>query len=201
MSHIKRDDLLDFFWQEYADTFTDDMPYLRYEGPIPVFMFGKYTNFQFMDHLFTENGLSIGKDFQAVSYKALTKEAYRYVNVKNHFEKTCPTDYKSFLLSRGSNIVGFDLTNRQIRGKLYTVSLAGLRLLDSYFYNGVRHIRQKISLEQDKENKDYGKAYTYVTCIGTISQTKGSEIELKNNLQISAPVVVSHSNGKMIYSS
>lgn len=183
------------FWEHYADDcYTPDAPQLRYEGPIPVFMYGFYATYQEVAKIVGDNAVAQYEDLKGIT-RVTTKAPLTYLN--NHDEKIIK--YRSLLMPPGASIEGYNLTKRKIRGMLFTVSLRGIKNLDRYFYNEHKFYRSVVAIEKSANNP-FMSAYTYLVNPKTIGETRedGTTV-LKPGLNLRFPVVASEIGGDMVY--
>ena len=194
MTKTIRDILVDQFWADYADNMTPDLTYLRYDGPIPVFMYGHYSSYNDMEKIMVKAGLKAKKDWKIESGLCNTDGEYCFLN--NPSESV--VNYKSFLLPPTMKIKDMKLTRRKIRGTLYTVSLAGLQALDRFFMNRNKFYRDVIDIE-DSKHHNFDEAFSYIVKASTLTDKIADEIELKEGLKLTFPIQSSVTTGGMVY--
>jgi len=83
---LSRNELIDFFWEEYCNNYTGDLAYLRYEGPIPVFLYGSMTGYNRIHDFMKEHGLVENIDLHTETLMALTENPFVYL--RNHSDST-----------------------------------------------------------------------------------------------------------------
>lgn len=145
---------------------TPDMHSLRYKGPIPVFLYGGNTYYQWLKDFFKEKGLSAIIDYYTIDNTVET--ACRLLALKSKNPEKAPFKYPSFAVVNHQAVT--DLTPQVVRGRLITVSLAGLRALDTYFFNGYRSDRIQVPLKKKSYgNTQHDWAYTWVFDADTLT--------------------------------
>lgn len=160
MFMFEDDDVTTAFWEtQYLGQYTPDMAALRFGGPIPVFMYGKYAKFSAVDSILNKPGLVNVEDYKVINYRAETKSKMVYLN--NNITPDNPVEYQSFIVPYNMEMVGYELTKYRIAGILYLVSLKALMVLDDFFNNEFDFRRQLIDVNKTIGLKDYMKVHAY----------------------------------------
>ena len=185
------------FWDDYAENFTDDVALLRYEGPIPVFLYGHYSTFDWVNRLMKRKDCEHHKDFRLHSGRACTVKDHLFLN-----ERSKPTDdtYGSFMIPATCTIEGRKhLTKHRVRGSIFTVSLKGIKVLDNYFRQGSNFWRDTIKLEPDV-SANFKSAYTYIVSPKLIaSNSDEDKLRIKSMYNLEVPPRVQGTTGGVVY--
>lgn len=184
------------FWDDYSENFTDDIPMLRYEGPIPVFLYGHYATFDWMHKFMAGKGLRHNDDFRLLSGRACTLKERLYLNQHVPLKD----EYNSFLLPPVCSVKDRKhLTKNKVRGSIFTVSLKGIRALDFFFRQGSNFYRDTVKLQQDV-SANYKSAYTYVVAPKLIAENPDQEeLVFKKQYNLVAPNMTSDQTGGKVY--
>lgn len=165
---------------EVFNNYTPDTPSLRYGGPIPLLLYGNSAKHDVFHTFLTSFSLQNYKDFSSRNPAVVTKEGF--VGVTSYGMHR-PLPYSSYLID-ATNFNG--LTARPVRGRLLTVSLHGLSLLDRYFMNEIRCLRKVVPIEPVYSG--YSWAFTYIFNPGSLSKPeyefKGMPIVKYNDQEI-----------------
>lgn len=193
MTTIK-DYLIQKFWDDYSSNFTPDTPELRYEGPIPVFLYSDYSGWNFPSGVMKEDKLNIPECLKFVSNNCMTKHKTVYLRDVSDKSK-----YKAYLIPTFmSNIKGYSLTKRKTRGTLYTVSLKGIQALDRFFYNG--HHFNRVLVDMEKGDHGIKSAYTYFVKPTYIADCVAEgEYELLHSMKLKLPIGASSKGGEIVH--
>lgn len=139
---------------------TPDLPLLRYGGPIPVFLWGKYADFQWLFNEMQKKGCKSQEDYTTRDHSSRTTASYVLLDNNNYHKEG--GGYKQYVprswdtLAKSGN---FDLTSAPLCGRLLTVSVKGMQALDDIFNNTITFRRHKIAVD----NKEYPIAWSYFT--------------------------------------
>lgn len=143
--------------------YTHDMPLQRYTGPKPVLLYGRLQDFaDYTDVL--QNALpgvkcEAQKDYRVLTYVATTIQ--KFCMVREEVErKDKAYEHAMFSSKPYSEASGQTLEALPVQGRLVSVSLKGLRVLDYYYRNRYRSNRLKVKLKTNAQNP-YDWAYMY----------------------------------------
>lgn len=205
MKMYPESEVTDMFWSSWSKNFTYDQAFLRYEGPIPVFMYGWYTNFLWLERLVKENWTSkipyrIGIDMKSYSNgEQKTKETLRYYNVANYQSKNALLQHPSFMLGNDVQLKGSTAARKQIQGRMFTFSLRAIKALDRYMSNGLTFTRELIELEAPHKG-DWELAYTYFIKPARIAfAVDDGAYSLKEGIDLTHPTKVISTEGRQSY--
>lgn len=198
-----KDYLCDKFWNDMVESYTPDIPFLRYEGPIPVFMYGSYCNFEAVRQIMSGKAEPV-VDYRIITTNAFTAQPHLYMNapVQPEFK------YRSILLPQHMKL-DLDtsyLTKRKVRGTLFSVSLKGIQVLDKFFENERKFYRDTVDLVESSKH-EFKSVYTYYISGRSLSDDHATQpMKLKTGLRLSGPLSSSVgagtpgiSNNEMVY--
>jgi hypothetical protein len=119
------------YWQHSSRNYTYDHAKLRYGGPIPVFLYGDYRNWAFVNNACVNSEHS--KDYKYDFGDVLTDEEFVRFNRKLVGNTRDP----SFLFDMDpKKFDGSTPFTAKVQGNVFSLSLKALRDLDTYFRNG-----------------------------------------------------------------
>lgn len=196
---FSQNEVIDFFWEEYSNNYTGDLPYLRYEGPIPVFLYGSMSGYNRIHDFMKQHNLVENIDLHTETLMAVTQNPFVYF--RNNSAKEAMKIYPDFMVHKDVEFEDLDMTKRKVRGKLVTMSLRGIMAMDRYYYNGSRFKRVRIPLQQDRNNKEFKHAYTYIVNPSTLTDNvKEQPFKVREGMSLKLPVTVSDSTtGELVY--
>jgi gamma-glutamylcyclotransferase (GGCT)/AIG2-like uncharacterized protein YtfP len=185
------------YWQHSSTNFTYDHSKLRYGGPIPVFLYGDYRNWAFVDRVCVNSEHS--KDYKYDFGDVLTDDTF----VRFNRRRTGNHAYPSFMFDMTpENFEGLTPTAAKIQGAVFTLSLKALQELDYFFRNGSNFQRELIFLDEDstKNKTDKYWAYTYFTrpsSVGTNIENK--KFKFKSDYDLVQPAKIVRAVDKIPY--
>jgi hypothetical protein len=142
----------ELFWEEYMESFTDDLPFLRYSGPVKLFVYGRLaTDFDYFTEFLRKKNLKLVEDVVTYSYRAETSNKYLPIKAPDKDMMFCP------LINTEDKL----LTSKRVRGKLLSCSLKAIRAFDEHFNNTLSCQRTLIKLKPPGY-KGTEEAYTYI---------------------------------------
>lgn len=172
--------LRDRIWDDVSCGYTPDKAILRYNGPIPVLFYGALNQWAFNTNLMKELNLQAGEDYELVNYN--TKTSGRFILTHGDPKKS-GMPYDDYLLDP-DEFQKMSLQAYPVSGRLLTMSLHGLSLLDLYFFNGHRANRRLVKIEKTvNSGVTYEHAYVYIFMRNKVGTEKGLSYEFKGDVR------------------
>lgn len=186
------------YWQHSAENYTYDNSTLRYGGPIPVFLYGAYNTYSFVQRVCQPRGCDHQTDFKYIRGNVLTEEKYIRFDRTTHGQTY---NYPSFLLDNCWQFGDKGLEQFPVEGTLFTLSLKAIRALDFHFRNMSIFERELVFLDEKTTISGVDWAYTYfvrpsITCDG-VQENKLTFKEPKSN--IIWPTKIVRQSGKLTF--
>lgn len=192
---IFRDYFLGKYWDDYSSNFTPDTAELRYEGPIPIFLYSDYSSWSFSAAVMKDEKLDTFECLKFVTNNCMTDNPMVYLRNLSDIE----SKYKAFLVpSAITNLKGYSLTRHKTRGTLFTVSLKGIQALDRFFFNSCNFERKLIKMAPN--DKNIKRAYTwFVKPTLIFDKIEDDEWEVRNGMKLKLPIGASSAGGEIVH--
>jgi gamma-glutamylcyclotransferase (GGCT)/AIG2-like uncharacterized protein YtfP len=185
------------YWQHSSRNYTYDHAKLRYGGPIPVFLYGDYRNWGFVNNACVNSEHS--KDYKYDFGDVLTDEEFVRFNRKLVGNSRDP----SFLFDMDpKKFDGSTPFTAKVQGNVFSLSLKALRDLDTYFRNGHLFQREIIFLDErsTKNKTDKFWAYTYFTRPSAVGVNINKKLfKFKHGYDVHQPPKIVRSVDKSTY--
>lgn len=170
----------DIFWEGLSLNYTPDTAERRYGGPIRIFITGSLSDSIPLNKFYRENGIEPQRDYQSVSFKAITQG--KFCLYENLNKKVSPFD--DFLFIRHHSFAGPQpLTSRLVRGRIISCSLKALSAFDRYFLNTIATQRIPIRTNPLHSN-GISTAYTYLHRLPYLFDHDGSSYTVKKEIKM-----------------
>lgn len=143
--------------------YTNDMPIQRYTGPKPVLLYGSLQDFADYTNLLQKALPGVKceatKDYRVLSYVVTTAQKFCMVQEEKQREDRA-YEHAMFFSKPYQEASGQKLEALPVQGRLVSVSLKGLRVLDYYYRNQYRSNRLRVKLNTNAQNP-HDWAYMY----------------------------------------
>lgn len=151
---MKEHYLSETIWADVTNSFTPDIAKLRFDGPIPLFLYGDISRHNATFEFMKRKGLLPTDDFTTMSVHATTRSPFHAFH-NEHPEK----EYSDYAFLPNKKLCNLPLTTRKLRGKLLSVSLRGIQVFDRYYFNQVR--TQRVFVKLDMMHMGIDAAWVY----------------------------------------